>query len=215
MFGRINCISVIFHNACKKFETHIERKGLNLLSEYINVNETHHKHTKHKMASLSKVNIALSSLVVETAESTIDKVLEFLGNHIEVDEDMRSMFAEFKKQNTEEIMETTKAEIKAIKKVTKKADDAPKQKRAPSSYNIYIRDKMAELRAGGATGNLMKQAIDAWKVEKGELAEEPTGNVDPSETTDNSDNSDDVHTTDPEDAPAPTKTKKGKKTPKQ
>lgn len=44
---------------------------------------------------------------------------------------------------------------------------AQKPKRPPSAYNIYIRDKIAELKAAGHTGNLMKMATEAWNAEKG------------------------------------------------
>lgn len=52
-----------------------------------------------------------------------------------------------------------------------------KRTRAPSSYNFYIRDKMAELKAGGATGNLMKLAIEAWKTDKINVQELPDTNA--------------------------------------
>lgn len=39
---------------------------------------------------------------------------------------------------------------------------AKSRTRPPSTYNLYIRDKMAKLRSAGHTGNLMRMAIDAW-----------------------------------------------------
>jgi hypothetical protein len=53
------------------------------------------------------------------------------------------------------------ADYQAVAPVT-----AQKPKRPPSAYNIYIRDKIAELKAAGHTGNLMKMATEAWNTEK-------------------------------------------------
>jgi hypothetical protein len=106
------------------------------------------------MAS-TKLNIAIASLIAETQLSTVDKLFGFLGEKVELDDDMKGYFDEFR----------------GTFKVGKKGggvrmEAAPKAKRAPSAYNLYIRDKMAEFKAAGHTGNLMKMAIEAWNADK-------------------------------------------------
>ena len=104
------------------------------------------------MAS-AKLNTAIATLVNETQLSTVDKIFAFLGEKIEIDDDMKGYFDEFRG--------TLKVGKKGVS-----ADAAPKAKRAPSAYNLYIRDKMAEFKAAGHSGNLMKMAIEAWNADK-------------------------------------------------
>ena len=115
------------------------------------------------MAS-TKVSQAIAALVAETQMAVVDKLVAFLGEKIEIDEDMTQYFEEFK--NT--LKEQSKVD-------TKKAGKKPKEekvKRPPSQYNLYIRDKMAEFKAAGHSGNLMKMAIEAWNADKGAKADE-------------------------------------------
>ena len=115
------------------------------------------------MAS-TKLNIAIAALVAESQLSTVEKLFAFLGEKIEIDDDMKGYFDEFKAT----LKVDQEADAKAAKSKSKsKKGGEPKAKRAPSAYNLYIRDKMAELKAAGNSGNLMKMAIEAWNEEKG------------------------------------------------
>ena len=121
------------------------------------------------MASF-KLNIAIAALVAESQTSVIDKLFAFLGEKIEVDDDMKGYFEEFKgtlKVDQEADAKAAKSKKGAKGSKGKAEDGEPKAKRAPSAYNLYIRDKMAEFKAAGHSGNLMKMAIDAWNEEKG------------------------------------------------
>lgn len=110
------------------------------------------------MAS-AKLNTSIAALVNETQISTVDKLFAFLGEKIEIDSDMKGYFDEFRG--------TLKVPVvKGKKGVSVSAEAAPKAKRAPSAYNLYIRDKMAEFKAAGHSGNLMKMAIEAWNADK-------------------------------------------------
>lgn len=118
------------------------------------------------MAS-TKLNIAIAALVAEAQLSTVEKLFAFLGEKIEIDDDMKGYFEEFKAT----LKVDQEVEAKAAKsnnKKGKKAEDGEekKPKRAPSAYNLYIRDKMAEFKAAGHSGNLMKMAIEAWNADK-------------------------------------------------
>ena len=116
--------------------------------------------------AFNKVNIALSALVEETQLATVDKIVAFLSEKIEVDEDMQKMFEDFK----ESIKTQAKADLKKANKKSKKSGDESgdekKRTRAPSAYNMYIKEKMAEFKAAGHKGNLMKMAIEAWNEDK-------------------------------------------------
>lgn len=140
--------------------------------------------------ALTKVNVALAGLIEETSLSTVEKLIAFLGEKIEIDDDMKQYFDEFKA--------SIKNEAKVdLKKASKKDAGEKKEKRTrpPSPYNMYIRDKMAEFKAAGHTGNLMKMAIEAWNKDK------------EAKTTDD----EKATTTDDEKVVEPTKGKKGKK----
>ena len=121
------------------------------------------------MASI-KLNIAIAALVAETQTAVIDKLFAFLGEKIEIDDDMKGYFEEFKTSlKSDQEVDAKAAKSKKGAKGSKgkeTKDGEPKAKRAPSAYNLYIRDKMAEFKAAGHTGNLMKMATDAWNVDK-------------------------------------------------
>lgn len=108
-----------------------------------------------------KVNELYASVVQEVAITTIDEFKSFLSQHIEFDDDMNEHFDAFKKQ----IMDEFKAHAKASKgRKQKKTED--KKPRKMSAYNLYIKEKMAELKDKGHTGNLMKLAVEAYNAEK-------------------------------------------------
>lgn len=123
--------------------------------------------------ALIKVNVAIAALIEETAMSTVDKLVAFLGEKLEIDEDMQQMFADFKATlkvtpaATTEQQPTKKKPSKKAAAATSSDEEKPaKAKRAPSAYNMYLSAKIAELKAQGAKGNLMKLAIEAWKASK-------------------------------------------------
>lgn len=105
---------------------------------------------REKMANnkATKVMNALSDMVREVEVNTVDKFINSMSTRIEVDEEMHMMFQEFKKG----------LDIDGGMFVVQ-----PKKKRAPSAYNLFISTKIAEFKAAGHKGNLMKMAVDAWK----------------------------------------------------
>jgi hypothetical protein len=160
----------------------------------------------------SKVTSSIAALIEETQLSTIDKMIAFLGEKIELDDDMQKMFEEFK----DSIKGSAKAELKKSSKKSKKSSDesgdVKKRTRAPSAYNLYIKEKMAEFKAAGHKGNLMKMAIDAWNEDKssGKIEVKSTTkntNTTDIESDDTSDDTSDDGTSDDD-----TKTKKTKAT---
>jgi len=110
------------------------------------------------------ISKTISAMMQENTVSTVDKFVAFLKTKIEVDEELDAVFTDIKNSMIEEIKQETKDEIKAAKKAAKKdGPKAPKKKRAASAFNLFVRDKMIELKADGETGNLMSKASAIWK----------------------------------------------------
>jgi hypothetical protein len=114
--------------------------------------------------SLIKAQKALQVLAEEVALSTADKLAEFLATKIEFDDELREAMDEFKNSVKEEY----KAVAKASAKAGKGDGNGEKKKRAPTAYNLFIKDKIISLKAENPswTGKqLMSAATTAWKAE--------------------------------------------------
>jgi len=101
---------------------------------------------------------AMNELVCETKHSAIDGFVEFLSSKTNLDQDFHSFVQEFKK--------TIKVEKLGGLESNKKKD---RPKRAPSPFNIFIRDSMLMLRTLKPELNnkdRMKAAIALWNEEK-------------------------------------------------
>ncbi len=107
---------------------------------------------------LKTVNV----LVEETSMTTVDKLALFLKEKIEFDADMQELFEEFKTS----LKVTLKNEAKGKKRGGKHLD-VNKKKRQASVYNLFIKDKMAEIKQQQPElkgKELMKAAIELWKT---------------------------------------------------
>lgn len=101
------------------------------------------------------VVVAASELVFEAKKSTVDALVAFLDEKLELDDDFRGLIAEFK--------DSIKNDVPPTK--SKKAA-APKAKRAPSRYNIFIGEAMAKIKVSNpdlSSKDRMKEAIKLWK----------------------------------------------------
>lgn len=115
--------------------------------------------------ALNTVHKALAGLVEETAINTVDKLITFLSDKIEFDDDMKALFDEFKKTTKEEI----KASFKNDRSKKGGRSGEEKKKREPSAYNLFIKEKMAQIKVKKPElkgKELMKEAIDEWKKTK-------------------------------------------------
>lgn len=111
-------------------------------------------------ASMANVYKALAALSEEVALKTVSGLQEFLSEKLEFDDDMTNMFEEYRKKVVADIKVQYKNERSSSKK------NGEKKKRAPSAYNLYIKEKMAEIKAAQSElkgKELMKEAIKAWK----------------------------------------------------
>jgi hypothetical protein len=123
--------------------------------------------------ALIKINKAISAAFEEQSLHVLNKFVDALKEKIEFDEDLEQFVNAFKT--------TLKDEFKLAEKATKKskrskgsdgASDSeaePKKKRAPSAYNLFIKDKMAELKQTNPelkSKELMSAATVEWKKQK-------------------------------------------------
>lgn len=113
--------------------------------------------------SLAKVNKAVAALMEDTAMSTVDELVKFLDDKIEIDADLKTTFADFKLQLKEKLT----AEAAPSKK--RKTKVAGGEKKAPTLFNLFVKKRMAELKEQDPTltsSARMKQAAEDWNAQK-------------------------------------------------
>ena len=144
------------------------------------------------------VTKAVAQVVAEAAFEAKKKVMkdfaEFLADKIEFDEEMQAYFDAFTATLSVEKVELPKESKKGSKKTD--SDGVEKKKRAPSAYNLFIKEKMAEIKVEKPElkgKELMKAAIDAWNAEhpKSEEDKKPKDKK-AKKTEESSDNTDEV-----------------------
>lgn len=70
---------------------------------------------------------------------------------------------------TREEFDALNVKVTNLEKVSSKMGKAPRKKRAPSKYNIYVGDKIKEIKAKNKTmshTDAFKAAVEQWKKEK-------------------------------------------------
>lgn len=110
--------------------------------------------------ALVKAQKALQTLAEEVSLSTVDKLAEFLATKIEFDDDMKEVFDEFKNSLKEEFKASAKP------KKGKNVDGTDKKKRAPTAYNLFIKEEITNLKKKNPSWSgkeLMSAATTAWK----------------------------------------------------
>ena len=118
-----------------------------------------------------KVNKAISDMVKSIETSTVEKIKSFITEKIatEYDEEMLEAITKMFDEVAEEIKKNSETEN--MKKSGKKdsGDKKEKKKREPTEYNLFLKEKMAEIKAAGTTlkgKDLMKAAIELWREKK-------------------------------------------------
>lgn len=141
--------------------------------------------------ALLKLNKTISALVKDTTNQVVDKFAAFLDTKIDMDDDMKALFDEFKTICHDDLKATPVAKkgrkTKAaddIKPKSKKAKAAKsdtesegKKKRAPTAYNLFLKQKMAELKEQNPKSTpkeRMAEAVKLWKAQKEGVVEEFT-----------------------------------------
>lgn len=160
--------------------------------------------------------------------ATLDKFFSLLGEKIEIDDDMRAMFDEYKASlvnATSEIVDpdgsddTSSNAVTKVKGKTAKNAKKPRAPRPATGYNMFMTETVKELKAQGETGKLMPMVAKMWKEMSDEAKavfndKAKANAVIKEETSDNDATTSDATTVvDPESEakPAKGKTSKGKK----
>lgn len=112
------------------------------------------------MANLTKVNKAIDELIVSVKNTTIKELSEYLAKNLTNISNLEEIIAQY--------IETAKAEDVVAKKSKGKEsnNDKPKKTREPTEYNIFLKNKMAEIKEAGTElkgKDLMIAAIAEWK----------------------------------------------------
>ena len=117
------------------------------------------------MAAL--LNEAIAQITYESKVAAVDNLESHMAQKVEIDNDMKEIFTSFKEQLKTEYEESKKASKKGKKGAKGGASDVPKQKKAPTAYNIFIKEKIAEIKAQNPDlkngKELLKMATEAWK----------------------------------------------------
>ena len=119
------------------------------------------------MASFVAVNKAVAGVVMDAKLAVVDDLVAYLESKIEVDDDLRAMFDEFKSNLKESEEKVVKDAGKKVKSSKKTASGDEKKKRAPSVFNLYVKDVMPEMKASHPDIKDGKQMIgfasESWK----------------------------------------------------
>ncbi len=115
------------------------------------------------MSSYPSVNSAIAKVLLETKLKVIDDLIVFMDSKIEIDDDMKEMFDEFKISIQESDTKTIKAVAKGNTTNVKE-----KKKRSPSVFNLFVKNKQAELKTQHpeeSGKNIIGMASKAWKTD--------------------------------------------------
>lgn len=113
------------------------------------------------MSSIKQLNKSLNKVISENVDTTLDALKTFLIEKKVDQNNLETLFDEFK---------AAQVPVNIWGGDAKDGGKAkPKKTRTPSQYNLYIRDKMKELKAQDASlsgKNLMMAATQAWRADK-------------------------------------------------
>ena len=134
--------------------------------------------------ALNKMNKAIGEMIKEVETLTISKIKDILVEKLT--EEYEPEFV----QAVEKVLSDIKfpSYSENIKKPAAKSSDREKKKREPTEYNLFLKEKMAEIKEAGTElkgKDLMKAAIVEWNKKKAANAEENKNSDAISETDDN------------------------------
>ena len=103
----------------------------------------------------SAITSAVNKAISEAKIQVIDEFIKLLDTKIEIDDDLKATFDEFKKTLE-----------KTIATKGTKASKEPKKKRSATLFNLFVKNKQAELKAEHPEENgkaIIGMASKAWK----------------------------------------------------
>jgi len=122
------------------------------------------------MTSYHAILAAVDNTILDAKLSMLNDIQKFILEKVDEDssEAIRELFDDFRSGFNREVAEAKKTSRKMGKERVKK-DKKPKGDRKPSAYNVFVGEKIKEIRAanpGLIAKEAMRQAMDAWKQHK-------------------------------------------------
>jgi uncharacterized protein (UPF0335 family) len=109
------------------------------------------------------INQAVAKVVMDAKLNIVDELITYLGSKIELDDDIKNIFNEFKlnlKEHEEKIVKIAGKKIKV---------ETNKKKRQPSVFNMYVKDVMPSIKEKNSDikdgKKLISMAAESWKTE--------------------------------------------------
>ena len=134
-------------------------------------NYTYKPRKQSVMASYNSIVKAASIVVMEAKRSVIDDLMAYLNEKVELEDEFTSMVEEFKaKLIVDQVVDGDNG-----KKRKGRKSSGDKVKRAPSAYNLFIKDAMAKLREQSPDMTAkarLTEATQMWKKHKAASVEE-------------------------------------------
>ncbi len=123
------------------------------------------------MAAYANVLKATHKLVLDAQRNVIDGFVEFLGKHIEIDDEFAMHVKDFKSNALKMDKTAIKRRRLTPEEKAKKAEEAPKRK--PSEYNKFMKSEMAVIRTESPemeNGMVFAEAVRRWQEKKKQAA---------------------------------------------
>jgi hypothetical protein len=129
------------------------------------------------VSSSTPVTALVNKMSFEFGIATVDRLREFImENGMHVNEDLDTIITNFKNTLQLEMTSTvTNAKANTKKTTSNENQTKPKVVRKPSTYNIFIRDAIMDIKAKNPDMNgssLMKSATQLWNQQKKEKEKE-------------------------------------------
>ena len=145
--------------------------SIDAFQQSLSDNYTYTPRKQSVMASYNSIVKAASIVVMEAKRSVIDDLMAYLNEKVELEDEFTSMVEEFKaKLIVDQVVDGDNG-----KKRKGRKSSGDKVKRAPSAYNLFIKDAMAKLREQSPDMTAkarLTEATQMWNKHKAGLIEE-------------------------------------------
>jgi len=109
------------------------------------------------------INQAVAKVIMDSKLKVVDELIIYLGSKIELDDEVKNIFIEFKsnlKEHEEKIVKIAGKKIKV---------ESDKKKRQPSVFNMYVKDVMPSIKENNLDikdgKKLISMAAESWKTD--------------------------------------------------
>lgn len=115
------------------------------------------------MASSPIIQQAVAKVIMDAKLNLVDELVTYLGSKIEIDDEIKNIFTEFKanlKEHEEKIVKIAGKKTKVV---------GEKKKRQPSIFNMYVKDIMPSIKEKNGEvkdgKKLISMAAESWKTD--------------------------------------------------